>query len=158
MTKQYIQLMTEDFLLNKYAIIWTDITDKIFSAEIRHVDKNEFGGSLTTPVGILIGFIQSNPVRWEVKIVLRSDLKYSQTNNKTFVLSKTAFNNKLLYYIEKAKDVIFPNFRVDKNLEEEIRKLILTKNLCREPYSISTSEENKKSFRFYGSIKFDDID
>jgi hypothetical protein len=60
---QYVQLMTEDFLLNKYAIVWTDITDKLFSAEIRHVDKNEFGGSLTTPVGILIGFVQGNPMR-----------------------------------------------------------------------------------------------
>jgi len=150
--------MTEDFLLNKYDIVWTEITDKLFFAEIRHVDKNEYGGSLTTTVGIIIGFIQSTPVHWEIKIVLRSDLKYSETNNKTFVLSKTAFNSKLLYYIEKAKDVLFPNFRVDKNLEEEIRKLILNKKLCKEPYSIATSEEKKKSFRLYGTITFDDID
>jgi hypothetical protein len=150
--------MKEDFLINKYSIVWIEITDKLFFAEIRHVEKNEFCGSLTTPVGIVIGFVQNNPSRWEIKIVLRNDLKYSQTNNKTFVLSKTAFNNKLLYYIEKAKDVLFPNFRVDKNLEEEIRKLILTKNLCSEPYSISTSEEKQKSFHFYGSIIHDDID
>jgi hypothetical protein len=150
--------MATDFLLNKYEVMWANITEISFVAIINHVAKNSHGGSLSIQVGLLIGFIEYHPSGWTVKIITRSDIKYNEVKNRTFVFGKTVFKHKLQYYIEKIQDVLFQNFRIDPNLEESIRKLLIDKKICTDPSSLSTIEENIKSFHFYGSTSFDDLD
>lgn len=150
--------MEKDVLLGKYEIEWTNVAEKSFTANIIHINKNTYGGIWATPVGLLVGFMDERPKKWTVKIITRSDIKYNQVKNKTFVFAKSAFKIKVEYYFEKLQDVLFPNFRVDPKLEEGIKNLLLNKKMCHEPFSISMSEEKIKSFRFHGATTFEDLD
>lgn len=144
--------MKDTILLDKYLFLWKERNDNVIVAEIRHYIKNEFGGTLETPIGNLICYKEHRPVFWRIKIVLREDIKYSQTQNRIFVITKSVYKRKLNYYFEKLKDFVKPRFRAEKKLDNEIKKYLLDNNLVFEPLSISRSIEKSESFEFIGEI------
>ena len=150
--------MNDVILNNNYRLVWKESNDKVFVAELRHFIENEFGGRVETPIGILVGFIEDRPKFWRVKLIVRSDMTYSQMKNKVFVLTKSAYKYKMIYYWDKLVDVIMPNFRIDKKLQEEIKKHLLNNNICFEPMSFQISEETSKAFEFVGEISIEGID
>jgi hypothetical protein len=95
--------MKDTIFLDKYKFLWKEKNDNVIVAEIRHYVKNEHGGILETPIGNLICFKEDRPVFWRVKILLREDIKFNQTQNQIFILAKSACQWKLNYYIEKIK-------------------------------------------------------
>lgn len=144
--------MKNTILLDKYLFLWKERNENVIVAEIRHYMKNEFGGTLETPIGNLICFKEHKPIFWRIKIVLRNDIKYSQTQNQVFVINRSAYKHKLNYYLEKLKDFINPRFRVEKELDNEIKKYLLENNWISEPFSISRLIEKSESFEFIGEI------
>jgi hypothetical protein len=145
--------MKDNILLNKYKFLWKERNENVIIAEIRHHVENEFGGTLETPIGNLICFKEDRPVFWRIKIVLRDNIKYSQTQNQIFVLTKSAYRRKFSYYFDKLKDLINPRFRAEKELDNEIKKYLMENDLISEPFSISRSVEKSESFEFIGEIK-----
>jgi hypothetical protein len=144
--------MKDTILLGKYKFLWKERNNNVIVAEIRHYVENKFGGSLETPIGNLICYKEDYPIFWRINIVLRDDIEYSQTRNRIFVISKPAYKRKLEYYFDKLKDIIFPRFRADKELNEEIKKYLIKNNLISEPFSISRSIEKNESFEFVGKL------
>lgn len=145
--------MKDTILLGKYKFLWKERNDNVIIAEIRHFIKNTYGGTLETPIGNLICFKEDRPVFWRIKIVLREDIKFSQTQNRIFVLTKSAYKAKLTYYLDKIKDFINPRFRAAKELDDEIKKHLLENNWISEPFSISRSQEKSENFKFIGEIE-----
>jgi hypothetical protein len=150
--------MNDTILNNNYKLLWKDSNDKVFVAELRHFIQNEFGGRIETPVGVLLGFVEDRPKFWTVKLIIRNDITYSQTKNKVFVLTKSAYNNKIIYYWDKLVDRIMPNIRIDQKLQEEIKKYLIHNNICNKPMSFSVSEETNKAVEFMGEIDLEDLD
>lgn len=144
--------MRDTILLDKYLFLWKERNDNVIVAEIRHYIKNESGGTLETPIGNLVCYKEDKPVFWRIKIVLREDIKYSQTQNRIFVITKSAYKRKLNYYFEKLKDFVNPRFRAEEKLDNEIKKYLLQNNLISEPFSISRSIEKSENFEFIGEI------
>ena len=144
--------MKDTILLDKYLFLWKERNENVIVAEIRHYIKNEFGGILETPIGNLICFKEQKPIFWRIKIILRDDIKYSQTQNRIFVITKSAYKHKLNYYFEKLKDFVNPRFRAEKELDNEIKKYLLENNWISEPFSISRSIEKTENFIFIGEI------
>ena len=101
----------------------------------------------------MICFKENKPIFWRIKIVLREDIKYSQTQNRIFVITKSVYKRKLNYYFEKLKDFINPRFRAEKQLDNEIKEYLLKNNWISEPFSISRSIEKSENFEFIGEIK-----
>lgn len=145
--------MKGTILLDKYLFLWKEKNDNVIIAEIRHYVENKYGGTLETPIGNLICFKEDRPVFWRIKIVLRDDIKHSQTKNRIFVLAKFAYKRRLTYYLDKLKDLIKPRFRAEIELDDEIKKYLLENNWISEPFSISRSVEKSKSFEFIGEIE-----
>jgi hypothetical protein len=145
--------MKNTILLDKYLFLWKERNENVIVAEIRHYIENEFGGTLETPIGNLICFKEHKPVFWRIKIVLRDDIKYSQTQNRIFVITKSAYKYKLNYFFEKLKDFVNPRFRAEKELDNGIKKYLLENNWISEPYSISRSIEKSENFEFIGEIE-----
>lgn len=145
--------MKDTILLDKYLFLWKERNENVIIAEIRHYLENEFGGTLETPIGNLICFKENKPVFWRIKIVLREDIKYSQTQNRVFIITKSAYKRKLNFYFDKLKDFFNPRFRAEKELDEEIKKHLLENNWISEPFSISRSIERSENFEFIGEIE-----
>ena len=145
--------MKDTILLDKYLFLWKERNENVIVAEIRHYIKNEFGGTLETPIGNLIVYKEHKPIFWRIKIVLREDIKYSQTQNRIFVITKSAYKRKFNYYLEKLKDFVNPRFRAEKELDNEIKKLLLNNNWISEPFSIARSIEKSENFEFIGEIE-----
>jgi hypothetical protein len=144
--------MRDTILLDKYLFLWKERNDNVIVAEIRHYIKNESGGTLETPIGNLICYKEHKPVFWRIKIVLREDIKYSQTQNRISVITKSAYKRKLNYYFEKLKNFVNPIFRAEEKLDNEIKKYLLQNNWISEPFSISRSIEKSENFEFIGEI------
>lgn len=145
--------MKDTILLEKYFILWKERNKNVIVAEIRHYIKNEFGGTIETPIGNLVCYKENIPVFWRIKIILREDIKYSQTKNRIFIITKSVYKRKLNYYFEKLKDLIKPRFRAEKELDSEIKKYLLENNWISEPLSISRSNEKSENFEFIGEIE-----
>lgn len=145
--------MQDTILLDKYKFIWKEKNKNVVVAEIRHYLENEFGGTLETPIGTLICYKEEKPIFWRIKVVLRDDIKFSQTKNQILVLTKSSYKYKLNYYLIKLKDLISPRFRAEKELNEEIKNYLIENNWISEPLSISRLIEKSESFEFIGEIE-----
>lgn len=144
----------EDILLDSYRLEWIDITDNSFTAEVFHFAMNSSGGSVSTPVGILNGFKKLYPEFWNVKLILRHHILYDELNNTTRVIVKSAYRSKLKYFIDKY--VVLKNgLRVSSKLSSEIVNLLLAKGYCKEPCSITVSEEKENSYLSIGELSLD---
>lgn len=150
--------MNETILLEKYKLIWKEINEKVFMAEIRFYNKNDFGGTLETPIGILVGFKEIRPEFWRVKIIIRNNITYNQSKNKIYVIFKPAYKRKIKFYFDKFIDFVMPNYKIEDNFKNEIKNYLFNNNICREPMSISISEELNKMSDFYGEVTIDDLD
>ncbi|WP_157514564.1 hypothetical protein [Mangrovimonas sp. TPBH4] len=145
--------MKYTILLDKYLFLWKERNENVIIAEIRHYIKNGFGGTLETVIGNLVCYKEYRPVHWRVKVVLREDIKYSQTQNQVFVFTKSAYKRKLNLYFAKLKDFVYPRFKAEKELDIEIKKHLLENNWISKPFSISRSIEKSENFEFIGKIE-----
>ncbi len=145
--------MKDTILLGRYKFLWKERNENVIIAEIRHYLENEHGGVLETPIGNLICYKEDRPIFWRIKIILREDIKYSQTQNRVFILTKSTYRRKLNYYFDKLKDYANPRFRAEKELDNEIKKYLLENNLISKPFSISRSIEKSENFVFIGEIE-----
>ncbi len=144
--------MNTTILLEKYKLYWKEKNENVVVAELRHYIENEFGGTIETPIGIILCFKEESPIIWRIKIVLRNDVKYSQTRNQTYVRTKSAFKSLLNYYLIRFADFISSKYIVDPEFDKEIEKYLIENRICSEPYSISRTTEKSKYFEFVGQI------
>ncbi|TNE81461.1 MAG: hypothetical protein EP332_03470 [Bacteroidetes bacterium] len=144
--------MNDIILLNRYKLLWKERNEKVIVAEIRHYLQNEYGGTLETPIGMLVCYKENNPLFWNIKINLRSDIRYSQTQKHVWVMNESAFKFKWRFFIERLNDIIKPRFQPVKALDEAIKQHLITNNWISEPFAVSRSIEKTEDFHFFGDI------
>ncbi|MNK72753.1 hypothetical protein D3C87_922370 [compost metagenome] len=150
--------METTILLDKYKLYWKESNENVIVAQIRHFVKNEFGGSIETPIGMLMCYQETSPKFWCVDLVLRNEIKYNHLKNNIFVFTKSQYRFKINYYIDLVKSLFSKPNKIDKKFEEEIQVFLLSKNFIIEPYLFSVQIQKQETFQFIGEIDENDFD
>ena len=139
-----------------YEVHWRDVSKSGFIGELFFVVKNNFGGSLSTPVGHLIGFIE--PVSeysasyWKILLTIRDEVRYNEQNNTTYIFVKSAYANKLNYYANKLKEFNQDIIRINSNLPNAIKETLIQEGFCNSPLAIQMITGKDKYV--YSNVEF----
>lgn len=123
-----------------YEVHWRDKSTSGFIGELFFVVKNHSGGSLSTPVGHLIGFIEPasdySTSYWKILLTIRDEIRYNQQNNTTYVSVKSAYASKLQYYAARLKEFNQVIIRVNPKLPIAIKEILTQEGFCNSPVAI----------------------
>jgi hypothetical protein len=139
-----------------YEIHWRNKSTSGFIGELFFVVKNNSGGSLSTPVGYLIGFIEpaseySNSY-WKILLTIRDEIRYNMQKNTTRVFVKSACSNKLKYYVASFKELNRDIIRINPKLPDAIQQTLIQKGFCSSPLTIQMITGKDKYV--YANVEF----
>ncbi|MGZ3767007.1 MAG: hypothetical protein ACXVB0_01555 [Mucilaginibacter sp.] len=139
-----------------YEIHWRDKSRSGFIGELFFVVRNTSGGSLSTPVGHLIGFIKPeseySTSYWKILLTIRDEIRYSERNNTTYVFVKSAYANKLKYYANKLKEFNKDIIRINPKLSIAIKEKLTQEGFCNSPLAIQMITGKDKYV--YSNVEF----
>ena len=125
-----------------YTVNWIARSETGLIGEVFHVVRNNSGGSLNTPVGYLIGFIEPaseyTGSYWNILLTVRDEIRYNAQKNETKVFIKSAYANKLKYQIEKLKEFGQDIIRIDPKLPMAIQETLIKNEFITSPLMIRT--------------------
>ena len=149
--------MEQTILLGKYEISWRNQSVSSFISEIFHFIKNNAGGIIKTPIGIALGFLNTHPSYWTIKIILRDDILYISSKNQVTVVVKSAYKNKLKYHFDKRK-LKANGLPIDPSFQNEFVKYLMKERICFEPLTIEIGTETIKQSEEFGNLTLEDFD
>ena len=139
-----------------YEVHWRDKSKLGFIGELFFVVKNSSGGSLSTPVGHLIGFIEPaseySTSYWKILLAIRDEIRYNERNNTTYVFVKSAYANKLKYHANKLKEFNQDIIRVNPKLPPAIKETLTQEGFCNSPLAIQMITGKDKCA--YSNVEF----
>lgn len=139
-----------------YEVHWRDKSKSGFIGELFFVVKNNSGGSLSTPVGHLIGFIEPaseySTSYWKILLTIRNEIRYNGRNNTTYVFVKSAYANKLKYYANRLKEFNQDVIRINPKLPIAIQETLTQEGLCNSPLAIQMITGKDKYV--YSNVEF----
>ena len=139
-----------------YEVRWRDKSKSGFIGELFFVVKNSSGGSLSTPVGHLIGFIEPaseySTSYWKILLTIRDEIRYNERNNTTYVFVKSAYANKLKYYANKLKEFNQDIIRINPKLQTAIKETLTQEGFCNSPLAIQMITGKDKYV--YSNVEF----
>ena len=140
-----------------YVIHWKTKCESGFIGEILFVVRNKSGGSLSTPVGHLVGFVEPASEcfssYWQISMILRDEIRYNAESNHTYVLSKSAYANKLKYFAQKMAEFNQNIVRIHPGLPLAIKDTLIGAALCDSPLGIKIVIGKDKYV--YSDVTFD---
>lgn len=140
-----------------YTIHWISRSDSEFIGELFFVIKNNSGGSISTPVGYLVGFIDQGAdyygSHWKILIMVRDVIRYNVQTNSTHIFVKSIYANKLNYYIDKLKEFNRDIIRIDPRLPTAIRETLIQSGICSSPLEIQMITGKDKLI--FSNVKYD---
>lgn len=140
-----------------YEVHWIVRSESEFIGEVFFVVRNNSGGSISTPVGYLIGFIEPaseySSSYWKILLTVRDEIRYKANNNSTYVFAKSVYANKLKYYFHKLKEFNQDIIRIDPNLPNAIRETLIQSGFCSSPLAIQMITGQNKSV--FSNVEFD---
>jgi hypothetical protein len=133
-------MKNDDIDLLDYTIHWIARSESEFIGELFFVVKNKFGGSLSTPVGYIIGFIEPvseySPSHWKILMIIRDEIRYNLRDNITYVFIKSAYANKFKYYLQRLAELNHDVVRINPQLPIAIKESLTQKGYCHSPLAI----------------------
>ena len=139
-----------------YIVHWRSKSDKGFIGELFHIVRNSSGGSLSTPVGYLIGFIEPaseySGAYWKILMTVREEIRYDTGSNTTYVFVKSAYANKLKFNIQKFMEFTQDIIRVNPKLPLAIQEALINANICSSPLAIQMTTGKDKFV--YSNVEF----
>ena len=145
---------TTDIL--NYVVHWISKSESGFIGELFFVVRNNSGGSLSTPVGYLVGFVE--PVSeysasyWKILMTIREEIRYNVQKNNTYVFVKSAYANKLKFYAHKLKEFNKDIIRIDPRLPTAIQETLIKAGFCNSPLAIQMITGKDKYV--YSNVEF----
>jgi len=140
-----------------YTVNWIAKSNSEFIGELFFVVRNSSGGSINTPVGYLIGFIDPGDdyysAHWKVLMIIRDAVRYNVKNKSTSIFAKSAYANKLKYYVDKLKEFNQEIIRIDPNLPNAIQEKLTQSGICSSPLEIQIITGKDKCV--FSNIEFD---
>lgn len=123
---------TTDIL--NYIVHWIAKSKTELIGELFFIVRNSSGGSLSTPVGYLVGFIDPGAdyygSHWKILMVIREEVRYDMKNKRTSVFVKSAYANKLKYHIDKLKEFNQDIIRINPDLPAALRETLTQTGIC----------------------------
>jgi hypothetical protein len=120
-----------------YTIHWISRSDSAFIGELFFVVRNSSGGTISTPIGYLVGFIDPGAdyygSHWKIRMIVSDAIRYDVQTNSTRVFIKSAYANKLRYYAHKLKEFNRDIIRIDPGLPAAIRETLTQSGTCSYP-------------------------
>ena len=139
-----------------YVVHWRFKSDMGFIGELFHIVRNSSGGSLSTPVGYLIGFIQPaseySPSHWKILMTVREEIRYDIQSKTTYVFVKSAFGNKLKYNVQKLMEGFQNIIRINPKLTIAIQEDLIKAGFCSSPLEIKMTIGKDKYV--YSNVEF----
>jgi len=139
-----------------YEVYWRDKSKSGFIGELFFVVKNTSGGSLSTPVGHLIGFIEPaseySTSYWKILLTIRDEIRYDEQNNTTYVFVKSAYASKLKYYAARLKEFNQDIIRINPKLPIAIQETLTQEGFCSSPLAIQMITGKDKYV--YSNVEF----
>jgi len=140
-----------------YTIHWISRSDSEFIGELFFVIKNNSGGSISTPVGYSVGFIDQGAdyygSHWKILIMVRDVIRYNVQTNSTHIFVKSIYANKLNYYIDKLNEFNRDIIRIDPKLPTAIRETLIQSRICSSPLEIQMITGKDKLI--FSNVKYD---
>jgi hypothetical protein len=140
-----------------YTIHWMTQSESEFIGELFFVVKNKLGGSLNTPVGYIIGFVQPAgeyySSHWKILMIIRDMIRYNLQDNRTRVFAKSAYANKFKYYFQKLAELNRDIIRINPELPTAIKENLIQKGFCSSPITIQMIIGQDKYC--YSDVEFD---
>lgn len=131
-----------------YVVHWRTKSETGFIGELFHIVRHSSGGSISTPVGYLVGFIEPASVYsasyWKIIMTVREEIRYDLESNTTYVFIKSAYASKLKYYIQKLTEFTYEVIRINPKLPIAIQEDLIKAKVCSSPLAIQmTIGKNK---------------
>lgn len=127
-----------------------------FIGELFHIVRNSSGGSLSTPVGYLVGFIEPASIYsdsyWKIIMTVREEVRYDLENNTTYVFVKSAYASKLKYHIQKFTEFTHEVIRINPKLPIAIQEDLIKAKFCSSPLAIQMITGKDKYV--YSNVEF----
>lgn len=148
--------MQESIDILDYVVHWRTKSETGFIGELRHAVGNNSGGSWSTPVGYLVGFIEPeneySTSHWKIIMTVREEIRYNPENNTTHVFVKSAYASKLKYHIQKLKEFSHEVIRVNPKLPIAIRETLIKAKFCNSPLAIQMTVGRDE--HVYSNVEF----
>ena len=121
-----------------------------------HIIRNNSGGSLSTPVGYIVGFVEPpseySTSYWKILITIREEIRYDIESNTTYVFVKSAYASKLKYNIQKLTEYTQDIVRINPKLPLAIKEELINGELCTSPIEIQMITGRNKSV--FSNVEF----
>lgn len=139
-----------------YIVHWRTKSETGFIGELFHIARNSSGGSWSTPVGYLVGFIEPaseySASHWKIIMTVREEIRYDIENKTTYVFVKSAYASKLKYHIQKLMEFTHDVIRVNPKLPIAIQEDLIKAKFCSSPLTIQMTTGKDKYV--YSNVKF----
>jgi hypothetical protein len=139
-----------------YVVHWRTKSETGFIGEIWHTVRNSSGGSWSTPVGYLVGFIEPaseySASHWKIILTVREEVRYNIENNTTYVFVKSAYASKLNYHIQKLTEFTHEIIRINPKLPIAIQENLIKAKFCSSPLAIQMTVGKDKYV--YSNVEF----
>jgi hypothetical protein len=148
--------MKETTNILNYVVHWISKSESEFIGELFFVVMNKSGGSLSTPVGYLIGFVEPpseySASYWKILMPIRDEIRYNVQKNTTYVFVKSAYANKFKYYAQKLKEFNQDIVRINPKLPTAIKEILIQGGFCYSPLTIQMITGKDKYV--YSNVEF----
>ncbi|WP_428744970.1 hypothetical protein [Tenacibaculum sp.] len=139
-----------------YTIHFRSISKDGLIGELFHIVRNEQGGSLSTPVGHIYGFVEPASLYsesfWKIIIDIREEIRYQIDSQLTHVFVKSAYKNKLKFTLTKLFEPESKIIRINPQFPEAFKDKLIDSGYCESPISIQ--RRIGKSSYVYSNVKF----
>jgi len=140
-----------------YVIRWITKSGSELIGELFFIVRNNSGGSISTPVGYLVGFIDPGgeyySAHWKILMIVRDEIRYDVKNKNTLVFVKSAYANKLKYYYYKLKELNQDIIRINPRLPTAMQDTLTQNGFCTSPLTIQLI--TGKDEYVYSNVEFD---
>jgi hypothetical protein len=139
-----------------YIVHWRHKSQSGIIGELFHIVRNSSGGSISTPIGYLIGFIE--PVSeysssyWKIILTIREEIRYDTQSKTNYVFVKSAYYSKLKYYAQRLLEFIQDVNRINPGLPVAIKEELIKTGLCSSPIEIQMKVGKDKTV--YSNVEF----
>lgn len=144
-----------------YVVHWRSKSKAGFVGELFHIVRSNSGGSSSTPIGYLIGFIEpSNEYsasHWKILVTVRDEIRYNLQTSTTYVFVKSAYASKLKYKLQKLGELTKDIVRVNPKLPIAIQEELIRAGFCTSPLEVQMITGKNKYVFSDVEFNFDEL-
>jgi hypothetical protein len=139
-----------------YIVHWRHKSQSGIIGELFHIVRNSSGGSISTHIGYLVGFIEPSSEYsssyWKIILTVREEIRYDIQSKINYVFVKSAYYSKLKYYAQRLLELTQDVIRINPELPVAIQEEFIKTGICSSPLEIQMTIGKDKTV--YSNVEF----